>query len=79
VYIGTSWCAALYTYKFKRVRLPSVLAFIFFVAFEACMASTQLGSRYAVWGYPVLLGCGLGLSLTAIVTAAQLATPPDLM
>lgn len=56
-----------------------MLAFACFAAFEICMATTQVGSRTAVWGYPVFFGCGLGIGMTALVTAAQLSAPPELM
>jgi hypothetical protein len=56
-----------------------MIAFACFAAFEICMATTQLGSRTAVWGYPIFLGCGLGIGMTALVTAAQLSAPPELM
>ncbi|KAH8896302.1 MFS general substrate transporter [Thozetella sp. PMI_491] len=32
-----------------------------------------------VWGYPVLLGVAFGMTLTTLVTVAQLSTPPDLI
>lgn len=43
------------------------------------MATTDLSSSAAVWGYPVFLGIGLGWSLTYLVTAAQLSAPPHLI
>lgn len=43
------------------------------------MASATLSSGDAVWGYPVLLGIGLGWGLTYLVTAAQLSAPPELI
>jgi len=43
------------------------------------MATVGLGSAKAVWGYPVLLGIGLGWSLTYLVTAAQLSAPPQMI
>lgn len=45
----------------------------------ALMASVDLGSSNAVWGYPVLLGAGLGLCLSLLVGVAQLSTPSALM
>ena len=75
----TCWCLAWYTFTTKRLRAPLMLAFGCFAAFEICMATTQVGSAKAVWGYPVFLGCGLGVGMTALVTAAQLSTPPELM
>lgn len=43
------------------------------------MAVTNLTSSDNVWGYPVLLGIGLGWSLTYLVAAAQLSAPPRLI
>lgn len=79
MFMITSWCLAIYSYRVKRIRAPIMLAFTCFATFNVCMSTTQLGSNNAVWGYPVILGCGLGVSLTALVTAAQLSTPPELM
>lgn len=63
----------------KRLREPIVASFVFFTIFFACMAGTTLSSTKAVWGYPVFLGAGLGWSLTYLVAAAQLSTPPQLI
>jgi hypothetical protein len=70
---------AFYCYKYKRLRVPVVVAFACFLAFNICMATTTLGSGKAVWGYPVLLGIGLAIALCGLVTAAQLSAPPELM
>lgn len=43
------------------------------------MSVAKTSSSNGVWGYAVLLGIGLGLSLTCLVTAAQLSTPPQLI
>lgn len=44
------------------------------------MATAKLSSNIAVtWGYPVILGIGFALTLTAVVTAAQMSAPPELM
>lgn len=43
------------------------------------MASANLSSSSAVWGYPVFLGIGLGWSLTYLTAVAQLSTPPHLI
>lgn len=63
----------------KKVRWATVLAFVIFVAFFACMAKSDLDTDRPVWGYPVLLGVALGMTLTTLVTAAQLSTPPELI
>ena len=43
------------------------------------MASAGTGSSTAVWCYPIIIGLGLGFSLTCLVTIAQLSTPPALI
>jgi hypothetical protein len=43
------------------------------------MSSLTTGSSTAAWIYPVILGLGLGMSLTCLVTLAQLSTPPHLI
>jgi MFS family permease len=63
----------------KKIRWITVASFLIFVVFFACMANTDATSSQAVWGYPVFLGFGLGLSLCVLVTVAQLSTPPELI
>lgn len=43
------------------------------------MATATKTSSVAVWGYPVLLGWALGMTLITLVTVAQLSTPPELI
>ncbi|KAF9872152.1 siderophore iron transporter [Colletotrichum karsti] len=76
--IGSVICG-WYCAKTHRVRWMTVGAFILFVVFFACMATTNQGSSNAVWFYPVLLGFALGMTLTTLITAAQLCIPPDLI
>lgn len=71
----TGWYCAVY----KKVRWVTVLAFLIFTAFFACMANTNLETDRPVWGYPVLLGFALGMTLTTLVTVAQLSIPPELI
>ncbi|KAK3934549.1 siderophore iron transporter [Diplogelasinospora grovesii] len=71
----TGWyCAAT-----RRVRWVTFAAFAIFIVFFICMANTNLNTNTPVWGYPVLLGAALGMTLTTLVTAAQLSTPPELI
>ncbi|KAK3328580.1 major facilitator superfamily domain-containing protein [Cercophora scortea] len=71
--------AGLYCAATKKIRWISVASFLFFVIFFACMAQSTPEQSTAVWGFPVFLGMALGLSLVALITAAQLSTPPDLI
>lgn len=43
------------------------------------MAELPLDNTAATWGYPVLMGIGLGWSLTYLVAAAQLSAPAHLI
>lgn len=71
----TGWyCAAA-----RRVRVITVAAFIIFTVFFVCMATTTRTGNAQVWFFPVLLGTALGMTLTTLITAAQLSTPPELI
>lgn len=50
-----------------------------FIAFFACMSTTNANTRNNVWGYPVLMGIGLSMTLVALIAAGQLSVPPDLI
>lgn len=63
----------------RKVRWMTVLAFLIFIAFFAAMATTNHHTDTPVWGYPVLMGFALGMTLTTLVTVAQLSTPPELI
>ncbi|KJZ75161.1 hypothetical protein HIM_05355 [Hirsutella minnesotensis 3608] len=63
----------------RKLRWVTVLAFLIFVSFFACMSTANRETNNAVWGYPVLLGFALGMTLTTLVTAAQLSIPPQLI
>ncbi|KAF6824041.1 siderophore iron transporter [Colletotrichum musicola] len=63
----------------RRLRWLTVGAFLVFVVFFACMATTNRASSDPVWFYPVLLGFALGMTLTTLITAAQLCIPPELI
>ncbi|CZR66918.1 related to potential drug facilitator PEP5 [Phialocephala subalpina] len=79
VYATMSVLAGAFCSKTKMIRFPTVVAFGFMTVFFVCMATTTPGSSKAVWGYPALLGIGLGIGLCALVTAAQLSTPRELI
>lgn len=79
VYAIFAVLAGLYCSTTKQVRLPTVVAFCSMIIFFICMATTSPSSSNPVWGYPVFLGIGLGTCLCALVTVAQLSTPPELI
>jgi hypothetical protein len=69
------WCS-----KRQTVRIPSVVAFGSFVIFNILMATVSSSTTESqIWGFPVFLGVGLGMCLTALVTAAHFATPRELI
>jgi len=73
--VATGWYCAVT----RKVRWVTVIAFLIFVAFFIGMATSDRDTNKPVWGYPVLLGAALGMTLTTLVTAAQLSTPPELI
>lgn len=79
VSIFSAAAAGLYCAHYKRVRWITVTSFVIFVIFFACMSTTGLNTNSHVWGYPVILGTALGMSLVVLVTIAQLSTPPELI
>lgn len=79
VSILSALLAGAYCAVTRRVRLITALAFVIFVAFFVGMALSGPSDSSQVWGFPVLLGFGLGISLCALVTVAQLSTPPELI
>lgn len=79
VVIPASMVAGLYCTKTKRVRWITVLAFFIFIAFFTCMSTTNANTRMEVWGYPVLMGVGLSMTLVTLVAAGQLSVTPDLI
>ena len=71
----TGWYCA----EARRVRFITVAAFIIFTVFFVCMAKTTRTGDAQVWFFPVLLGTALGMTLTTLITVAQLSTPPELI
>ncbi|KAK3298781.1 major facilitator superfamily domain-containing protein [Chaetomium fimeti] len=63
----------------RRVRWITVAAFVLLLAFFVCMATSDRGSDDAVWGYAALMGVAFGITLTTLITVAQLSTPPELI
>ncbi|KAK5446750.1 hypothetical protein LTS15_009683 [Exophiala xenobiotica] len=72
--------AGVYSVKAKAVRIPIVVGFTLMLVFNICLATSTPSTRTgAFWGFPVLLGSGLGIILPTIMVTAQLSTPPDLI
>lgn len=68
-----------YCAKTKKVRWMTFSAFCIFVAFFIGMSATTKDTSDAVWGLPILMGLGLGMTLITLITAAQLSIPVELV
>ncbi|KAJ4419759.1 hypothetical protein N0V82_004802 [Gnomoniopsis sp. IMI 355080] len=79
VVIPASLLVGLYCTRTKKLRWITVLAFMIFITFFACMSTTDATTRNEVWGYPVLMGIGLSMTLVTLIAAGQLSVPPDLI
>ncbi|KEF62020.1 uncharacterized protein A1O9_03592 [Exophiala aquamarina CBS 119918] len=79
VYGVASFAAALYCYRYRRLRIVIVAAYLFLTAYNAGMAALDEDDSNAAWGVPILAGVPIGLALCALVAVAQFSTPPDLI
>ncbi|RDW81826.1 MFS general substrate transporter-22 [Coleophoma cylindrospora] len=77
--LAASLFTGLYCDMTKKVRWVTFTAFVIFVAFFICMATTNKDSSLSVWGYPVLMGWALGMTLVTLITAAQLSIRAELI
>ncbi|KAH7417768.1 putative siderophore iron transporter [Cadophora sp. MPI-SDFR-AT-0126] len=72
--------SALYTTYTKRVRDPLLFGFVALTVTNGALSCVKPNWNVDVfWGFPVLLGVGMGSLLTVIPTAIQLATPPEMI
>ncbi|GAM86924.1 hypothetical protein ANO11243_049450 [Dothideomycetidae sp. 11243] len=79
-FIVAALTAALFIYKTRTVRLAGIFTFASFLAFFITMSTITPETPAAnFWGYIVFYGTGLGVCLVTFVTAAQFATPPELI
>ncbi|CEI67811.1 unnamed protein product [Fusarium venenatum] len=70
--ISGLWCS-----KTKAMRVPTIVAFSFFVLFNVLMATiSQKSTTSQIWAFP---GFGLGICLPSLVTVAHFATPQELI
>ncbi|KAL2204838.1 MFS general substrate transporter [Sarocladium strictum] len=74
-----AYFAGWYVARYKHARWITVVAFGIFVVFFVLMATSTRNTSLAVWFYPILMGWALGMTLTTLVTIAQISTPPDLI
>lgn len=69
-----------YIYKTRTVRVPGIVTFVTFLIFFILMATISPSTPQAnYWGYILFYGVALGICLVTFVTAAQFATPPELI
>lgn len=71
--------AGFYCARTRRTHWITVLAFVLFLAFSICMALAGRTTNTPTWGYAVILGLALGMTLTTLITIAQLSIPPQLI
>jgi hypothetical protein len=71
----TGW----YCMSTRRFRWLTFTAFSIFTVFFVCMATSDRNTDRPVWGYTILLGAAFGITLTTLVTVAQISTPPELI
>ncbi|KIW62492.1 hypothetical protein PV04_10665 [Phialophora macrospora] len=79
VFTVTTLMVGLYCSKTRKVRWPTAIGLSAFVLFNVCMATCSPTTNTRTWGYMIFLGLGLGCCLCAVVTIAQLSTPPELI
>ncbi|KAM5358677.1 hypothetical protein ACJZ2D_015068 [Fusarium nematophilum] len=65
----------IFATRYSYLRETLVVAFVFYIAFNVAMSTLTTGSGTAVWGYCVLLGIGIPLSIAPLFTIGQLAVP----
>lgn len=69
----------LFCSRTKMIRFPTSGGFVSMLIFFICMATVTPASSTQVWAYPIFLGIGLGIVLCALISVAQLCTPPELI
>ncbi|KAJ5738501.1 major facilitator superfamily domain-containing protein [Penicillium malachiteum] len=74
-----SFACAVFSWKTKTIRPPTVFAYLCFVIFFVLMAIIKVTASNNFWAYPIFLGIGFGICLTTLTTAAQFATPLELI
>jgi hypothetical protein len=79
-FLSSALAAGVYCWKTKSLRLPTCFAFGLFLVFSILMATTNKDTPVRnIWAYPLFLGAGLGIALTALMVAAQFSTPAELI
>lgn len=71
--------AGWYCSRNRSLRVPLFFSFVLLTAFNVLMATTRPGSDNEVWGYIMIFGFALGVCLSALISAAQFATPPSMI
>ena len=71
--------AGYYCSRVMSVRRVLTLSFGCYVIFFILMATSNLNTGNSIWCYGIFSGLGLGVSITALIVAVQLSTPPELI
>lgn len=79
VLIVVTQLTGVYCAKTTTVRGPLVVAFLAFATYRALMAAVKVDQATNALGYVVLFGVGIGISLNALTTTAQLSSPKELI
>ena len=75
-----SGIVSIFSTRYKALRLPIFVGFVFILVFNIVLAAAQpLNIRAAFWGLGVILGVGIGVMLPLIMVVAQLSSPPELI
>ena len=77
VCIVAALLAGVYCSRTKQIRLPIMFSFACMAVFWGLMASTNTSTVRQPWGYAVLYGFAIGVTLNILVVLAQLAVPPE--
>ncbi|KAK5043501.1 hypothetical protein LTR84_011943 [Exophiala bonariae] len=77
-FLSSALAAGVYCWKTKSLRLPTCFAFGLILVFNILVATANKNTAVRnIWAYPLFLGAGLGIALTALMVAAQFSTPAE--
>lgn len=77
VCIVAALLAGVYCSRTKQVRLPIMFSFACMIVYWGLMASTNTSTINQPWGYAVLYGFAIGVTLNVLVVLAQLSVAPE--
>jgi MFS family permease len=78
--MAIAFIGGYFSSKAKQLRWPITTGYVLMLIAFICLATTTTSNLDgAFWGFAIILGLGLGLILTLVMTVAQLSTPPELL